>query len=130
MNENARAWIAALRSGEFEQTREVLTRLNEMGEVSGHCCLGVACVLYDRTNPDKLEIRDGHSSRSYDSNPSTLPPRVMEWLGLSSEEGSFTDGVEADPFDSSLAEMNDSGASFEEIAAAIEEEPPGLFRQG
>jgi hypothetical protein len=38
--ENNRQWIAALRSGQYQQCRE---RMHENG---GHCCLGVAGLLF------------------------------------------------------------------------------------
>ena len=41
---NRDKWVAALRSGEFEQTQEVLVLEDDDGKKS-YCCLGVACVL-------------------------------------------------------------------------------------
>ena len=44
----------------------------------------------------------------------TLPPTVMRWAGMSSDEGGYDNGC--------LASMNDDGASFKEIADIIKVE--------
>lgn len=52
------SWLAALRSGNFSQTKSRL----ESGE--GYCCLGVACMVLKQTNGIKLDYThtddDGH----------------------------------------------------------------------
>ena len=40
MNENAKKWVKALRSGEFEQGTGYLRKGDKF------CCLGVACAVY------------------------------------------------------------------------------------
>jgi hypothetical protein len=121
MNENAQKWINALRSGKYKQARGVLTDRD-----GGHCCLGVACELAVElgiTTRHKYEagVRYGEDGTSM----ATPPLEVQEWLGLLDQWGSFRN--EEGGFSDALTEMNDNGASFEEIADVIADEPPGLF---
>jgi hypothetical protein len=118
MNDNAKKWVAALRSGEFEQGRGYLQPSQDK-----HCCLGVACEIYMRSGGNittKEFVADGcktvisHSGRKTD-----LPWRVKRWLGLRKSEGYY--GT------SSLVSANDHGMTFTEIADLIESEPEGLF---
>jgi hypothetical protein len=118
MNENARKWIEALRSGKYAQTHGRLQRAS-----GGYCCLGVACDISKLGEWVKVD----NVSKSYvngdESESSVLPQAVAEWLGISSSDGYF----QVDDRLSSLLAMNDMGHSFEEIAATIESEPDGLF---
>lgn len=119
MNENARKWIEALRSGEFKQAQERLRTHKRF------CCLGVACELY---------VREGGAHGAWEGwtwvgddekQGQVLPVDVMEWLGLRTAAGYFE---RHGALETSLAAKNDRGASFEEIADVIESEPEGLFR--
>lgn len=106
MNPEIKAqWVAALRSGEYEQCREALRSRD------GFCCLGVLCDLY--SNAHNAEWNDRELRRGDDEMPSA---RVYEWAGLPSAAM-----VEIDARRGSLTYHNDiSGRSFAEIAAAIE----------
>ena len=130
MNDNAKAWTAALRSGTFQQTCGTLRRHTEdrsdFGPV-GYCCLGVACELFRADQPDLLERINLDGDTEYrsscdelDRGRTGLPGIVKEWLGLDSAIGIMEDH-------SSLAGMNDEGAAFVTIADTIEREPDGLF---
>jgi len=111
LNDNAKRLVAALRSGDYKQTRERLRDEN------GFCCLGVACDLFDPTKWDE--------DMTYERSSMTLPPNVQDFFGFTYENGAFhEDGVDG------LANRNDDGATFAEIADLIESEPPGLFRKG
>lgn len=141
MNENARAWVEALRSGQYAQTRGALQRLEVWDDLpAGYCCLGVACDMYQQTVGD-LSISQEHEVREMGWNPaeglyktfneagSSLPRAVLEWLGLDTTVGKYTLPA-ADDGDAelgSLATANDNGATFAEIADIIESEPEGLF---
>jgi hypothetical protein len=102
-------WIEALRSGEYRQTKGVLRRLNNVGY--SHCCLGVLCDLHAKkfkgqwTDGNTYETK-GHESSAF------LPGPVWWWAGLNGDSP-LADGI-------TLARMNDSGQSFEEIAEVIE----------
>jgi hypothetical protein len=104
MNENAKAWVAALRSGEYLQIKNALT------DDGGYCCLGIACVV-----ADKAGVPAAWRNISY------LSDSVRRWLGLEDEIASYGDGQ-------SLANDNDfRNKTFAEIADIIESEPEGLF---
>lgn len=108
------AWVAALRSGTYEQTSSALEKNNKF------CCLGVACKVAEQYGDIKLDYTThgfihGHNLRDQ--------PRVQEWLGLSNENGQY----KSKHYDQYLTELNDAGRSFKEIADIIESEPEGLF---
>jgi len=110
-------WAPALRSGKYEQ-------------VAGHlrwdtqyCCLGVACDLYigklwagewiRDIDSDLFVFDDGTFSAE-----SFLSERVRQFIGFEKPAGPpvTIDGVAYD----SLAEANDAGRTFEQIADALE----------
>lgn len=118
MNENAQKWIAALRSGEFEQTTTYLTKDDR------DCCLGVACKLFVAENPDGIAVVPVNNHVTYGGNDATLPDPVREWLGLADEEGMF---IGEDGRKQWLTVLNDRGRTFEEIADIVESNPEGMF---
>lgn len=100
-NELFNKWVAALRSGEYKQTRLVLQDQN------GFCCLGVLCDLLD---PEAW------------GQPIEWDVEYFLWKGQSRQVpplwwNSFCPIVEQDQ----LAKLNDSGTSFREIADYLEE---------
>jgi hypothetical protein len=116
----ATKWITALRSGNYKQTKNVLK-----DEKGGFCCLGVLCdVMGYKFGPvQDVEIgpacpvigADGHEFFS-------LPTEVQELAQIATGTGSFELGSddEANFEEHDLAQMNDAGSSFEEIADLIE----------
>lgn len=104
MNDNAKKWVSALRSGEFEQGKGQLRRHE------GLCCLGVAC---------ELAVKDGVIP-DYDPDHIALPHEVQAWLGLTSNCGKY--GINL-----FLTNDNDRGDSFTEIADTIERRQEILF---
>ena len=99
MNDNAKKWVKALRSGNFNQTTNTLRRhtegpptYNGPGEPVGYCCLGVACEMFHQEHPEKLtrvDREDGETTYMPtatgtldDSGYSGLPKMVREWLGM------------------------------------------------
>ena len=136
MNDNARSLVVALRSGDYEQIR---TRLRK-GD--GFCCLGVACDLFMKENPEwrwapeDLMDQSSFARRGDPTEYTALPPKVKEWLGFQNNFGGFEPAdVEDDTFDGehvkggTLADVNDSGFTFNQIADLIEREPLGLFNE-
>jgi hypothetical protein len=96
-------WVAALRSGEYKQTHEVLQ------DAGGYCCLGVAC---------KVLIPDDQQKRYGDGLLVGKMPHHQEhapkWLRQINDDFSKTTGVW-------LVRLNDKfGKTFEEIADVIE----------
>jgi hypothetical protein len=114
--EHRRKWVAALRSGEYGQTK------NELTNGRNFCCLGVACEISGLGEwVDGEETAWAYKVGS-DVNGSVLPELVCKWLGLRTDQGwhSITDSV-------SLATLNDAGKKFSTIADLIESEPEGLI---
>lgn len=118
MNDNAKKWVAALRSGKFKQGK------GSLGDCGLYCCLGVACELAIE-NGVNINVKDEGGRKSYDGAWATVPESVEKWLGLNEDTGGYEgeDGYET------LTEQNDGGMSFQEIADIIESEPEGLFIQ-
>lgn len=85
-------WIAALRSGEYRQGKHYLR------EGSRFCCLGVACNLIDPGAWEYDEWREEDTQ---------IPSAVAASIGLGTER--FY-----------LADLNDAGSSFSQIADYIE----------
>jgi len=142
MNDNAKKWVQALRSGDWNQTTNTLRRHTEgpstytgPGEPVGYCCLGVACEMFRQEHPEKLtRVNRPDGETTYlstdkngtldDSGYSGLPKMVREWLGMYGAIGVFEEAINGH---CSLAQMNDFGLPFGKIANCIESEPPGLF---
>lgn len=118
MNDNAKNWVKALRSGEYKQTTGALHNQD------GFCCLGVACELAVEagivTSHDKGNLYTYGTS----NNCGALPNEVSKWLGLSTTWGGFNRGTES----TDLPKLNDEEhLTFEQIADIIESNPEGLF---
>jgi len=112
-------WIAALRSGEYKQTKGALRKAD------GFCCLGVLCDLTRKeglvstdwkerlVTTNRLYFADGEGNEVYEFDGMRIwPPDEVRSL------------IETDKLPISfwqLAERNDNGASFESIAADIEQ---------
>jgi len=113
---NQQAWVDALRSGKYPQTRGALQNEN------GYCCLGVACAINSQLinyTMDKRWIAGGDL---------ILQPEVHELLKLKSTYGKYDcpDAVTNTP--RSLVELNDLEEwNFNQIADFIEEHAHELF---
>ena len=119
-------WIAALRSGDYKQTREQLKRQNS------YCCLGVLTDLYDKD--ETIESEDhwcedlyGYTCNgSWYKSESVLPQPVMEWAGLKEYNPTVKypeSKIYSEEKILSLAYLNDhENLSFEQIADIIEEQ--------
>ena len=105
--------IAALKSGDFKQGRGALR------EVDKFCCLGVACEVYRRENPQAKRTwhTNGSSIRSlFLQQTITLPLEVIEWYGFDESDPMITVGSE----DGHASDLNDSGCTFDQIARGFE----------
>jgi hypothetical protein len=122
------AWIEALRSGDYEQVEGALAKaVHDQGENVrfGYCCLGVLCELAIKQGHElTTEMRDS-GFRAYGGQDSFPPVSVAEWLG-DAEASWMVRVVAADEdyeeeFDYlNLADENDRGAVFSQIADMIE----------
>lgn len=106
-------WVTALLSGEFQQGQE---RLRTSETVTGvrHCCLGVLCELHARAGLGHWTGNTYVVNASGDTTISYPPMAVVAWAGMSGYNPAAED---CEP----LAEMNDNGKTFEEIAQHIRE---------
>jgi hypothetical protein len=114
-------WVAALRSGDYTQGQGRLHATSADG-INSFCCLGVLCDLANKENivstVEAYTTSDGVSVL-YDDDESWLPTSVAQWSGVDAQ-GTFNEGLDNQEF-STLAYLNDSGATFEHIAEVIEE---------
>jgi hypothetical protein len=119
LTEPQRAWVEALRSGKYKQGRGALGADNEF------CCLGVACELAVKAGviprPNKCDDGLYQYGRAGLASTAFLPVCVRQWLGVTTEHGGLPLGH------GSLADKNDQGWSFEEIADLIEQHASTLF---
>lgn len=114
--EIAKKWASALRSGEYSQGIHMLR-----SKGGAHCALGVLCDLASKEGIGKWSSKDSSyfvSERPDDGqiteDDADLPTQVMEWSGMSTQEGFVSD-------EDTIQDMNDSGFSFSHIAELIEE---------
>lgn len=121
-------WVAALRSGAYEQGRKRLRTSNDQ-----YCCLGVLCEIAVETGviPPPVQQEVGYSDRPYkygmetsngwNSSTTGLPDIVATWAGLG-PQGMHVRIPHKEAEESfNLAYLNDNGSTFEEIADLIEE---------
>lgn len=135
-------WIAALRSGEYKQGRGFLARKGLSESSMSFCCLGVLCELNSEKGEVLKETRAAEIfERNYYHGDSSYLPIPLTNKYKSSREGFsihfyalsreqqerltkyYTEEVdEADsiPKSFSIAQLNDRGFSFLEIADLIE----------
>ena len=121
-------WIDALRSGKYEQGSEKLR------SVSGYCCLGVLCDLYAQENNTEWEFRGIEETNLqpkdywyFEDQSEFVPESVMDWAGFTENCPVVKIDVEEDDEDSwfyheGLADLNDSGYTFNELSKLIQEQ--------
>ena len=103
-------WVKALRSGEYDQTKSVLR------DDMGFCCLGVLCDVVKNDEKFKGDAVWSMGGFKVGGRIATkeLPNEVCEYCEI--------DEIGGIPDSNCLAEINDLGSSFEEIADIIERE--------
>jgi hypothetical protein len=118
-----KGWLKRLRSGEYTQGQNHLRIEGDdyCNVPTRHCCLGVLCDMYAQSADGKRHKSVWDEGACDDAcapvefrvkgeNPQgQMPPRaVMRWAGI-------------DEYDAAeLAEMNDEGKTFKQIAQVIE----------
>ena len=118
-----RRWLRALRSGKYTQCKGSLHIKDD-----GFCCLGVLCDIL-RKDFDNVKWRDsGYHPNGDDDDEeceifqrtAVLPIEIMKYAKLCDRE-SYVEIVSPKDNESkvSLAELNDEGWTFEEIADVI-----------
>ncbi len=102
------AWLEALRSGEYKQTRMCLR------DTDGYCCLGVLTDLYAKEKEVEWKFQEHYQMYSLGEHNGYLPPPVVVWADLSDYNPTIFDGTK-------LATLNDrQNLSFNDIADIIE----------
>jgi len=150
--EARKAWVAALRSGEYKQGKQWLCTTDINDIPPEYCCLGVAVeVCMKLENGAGLTAVNNGITRQYIEASkgliysSVLPPTVVRWLGFDRANPSLgaseVNGTQCftvtqtvldkipDTTDlrTTLPLLNDRHKlSFNDIADIIESEPPGL----
>lgn len=106
-------WVAALRSGEYRQGKNMLQNTN-----GTYCCLGVACEVARKHGIEVqdryVKVNDHRTIKVLRGLDLCTQGPVRQAFGIT-ECGQLSD-------DSCLSELNDSGATFSEIADIIEKE--------
>lgn len=105
-NVTKKEWVEALRSGKYAQGKAALKY--KTGE---HCCLGVLCDLADPEGWVEAEAKDSRANLY-----AWREPKRTGYPGQ--DIASLSDITGVDLYD--LAELNDNGATFEQIASIIE----------
>jgi hypothetical protein len=100
-------WVAALRSGEYKQTKGKLC--GETEGVFGYCCLGVGYVVAKGINP--FNTSSGYINGNKIDTEGI--PQIL--IGDGHQDSGFGHQHRLE-----LTKMNDSGKSFSEIADYIE----------
>jgi hypothetical protein len=122
-------WIDALRSGKYEQGSEKLR------SVTGYCCLGVLCDLYSKEQGAEWEFRGITETNLqpkdywyFEGESEFLPDSVREWAGFNVNNPSVrvdvTDNDDEDDwfYNDEIANLNDSGYTFNELSKLIEQQ--------
>lgn len=108
----AKKWVKALRSGRYQQAQGFLK------DDTGYCCLGVLCDLYSKeTKKGRFAFDDKTGEIQFmgdDNESEVLPDEVKEWAGMQTSKGELSSKIDT------LADRNDCGATFTEIASIIE----------
>lgn len=114
-----RRWVDALRSGKYEQGRGLLCHDGRF------CCLGVLCelaaedgVVERQPRTDGAVVFDRTPNAGLTAGLVLLPAAVMAWAGLDVDyAGRVVIGGKYEPIPD---HNDDGGASFDELADAIE----------
>ena len=121
--EVAEKWVAALRSGGYDQCTGLLEHFYSDG-TSGFCCLGVLCRVVGAHREVSLNRDVWYSAISSDgwhadSSSTALTDEIRESVGMKTFEGDLYYS-EIDDGTISLAVLNDAGFTFDQIADIIE----------
>lgn len=119
-----REWVEALESGEFGQVKRALYHPAS----NKACCLGVLC-LKDPTLTQSLKTttwqspitgeEEGVDLMAFNENTGVLPVSLFRELGFSTQTVDVYDTADPDVVYASLADLNDAGLTFREIALII-----------
>jgi hypothetical protein len=116
-------WIDSLRSGKYDQTQ------GKLYSGDGFCCLGVLCDIYAKEVGDKSCVKKDPSKTIdddkwnywyFDDQSECLPECVKDWAELNEDDPVVINPVVGEDYVTTLAYLNDGGATFEDLAEMIE----------
>lgn len=120
-------WVKALRSSDYTQGRLFLHLAETKHTPESFCCLGVLCDLSLKNSslPIIRTVNEEEGIVRYDRSSEGLPLSVMSWAELKFSNPDVTVVDDSKEWHqksktTSLAELNDGGASFSKIADIIE----------
>jgi len=109
-------WLESLRSGDYSQGT------NKLFDGKSYCCLGVLCDLYQKQSNQQWDQKasEFELTESFYCNDQSevLSDDVANWAGLDSNNPTVLNESSRVP----LAELNDSGYTFQELSNYIEEQ--------
>ena len=107
---NREKWAQELESGAYDQG------VGHLRQDDRFCCLGVLCAVagIEQRGVDSIGVMN------YDGRELEAPKSAMDFVGLRTPLGAYRGSH-------SLADHNDDGWDFGEIAEIIRDEPSGLF---
>lgn len=129
MNPEIKAkWVAALRSGDYQQGYGQLREMPDpVTGKRGHCCLGVLCDVLDGVyietgvvdfgSPDDTCIFNGDDATITGS---AIPGGLWQAVGLERNDPAVDIQAEDETSPWRLSQLNDSRYTFGEIATLIE----------
>lgn len=118
-------WVRALRSGKYKQGDGQLVTTDDEGKPVSYCCLGVLCDIAAKEKITKMRLGDDLAIR-YDRQISFLPLKVQKWAAVAELKGKF---VDSDGDFGNLAQLNDDGCTFRDIAKVIEDNAASIFTE-
>ena len=112
-------WVAALRSGQYYQGQGQL----HSSRFGTHCCLGVLCDIAAKKENSTIE----HYRWAHTEMPNPALKELVSATPLTDEEKAHSSSGweitgELMPLNSTLADLNDEGVSFANIASLIEKQ--------
>lgn len=112
-------WADVLDSGNHLQGRAELERIFEYDDsaVTRRCCLGVA--IREFCDLSKVDVLYFPTGTYFDGNRVFLSKELQEQLGIANHAGLIESLRDREDVSVSLAELNDSGFSFPQIADII-----------
>lgn len=118
MNPEVKAeWIQRLTSGEYKQGEAAL-KYRPPHEKSAYCCLGVLCEMAVERGIIAAPVKNWADKYAFDDMVGVPSARVVQWAELPHENPV----VLYQGANKSLAELNDTGVPFPEIAKLIDEQ--------
>ena len=115
---NQTRWLEALEAGTYKQGKRRLRNINDE-----YCCLGVAAELFKQQEPTADEV-----CYAYCGHTGLAPQYTIEALALRGDFGEFLGSLLfGDQAYNNLANLNDNGMSFKELAQHIRAAPERFF---